>query len=157
MYKLLEKFGGIAGLGLGGIILIIYIIISKAEKIGSYSDEVLLSKPFFTFTWGLGVTEVLLAIAIFAALAFGILNIMKDPSKGMGLLIGLGVLVILFLICMFSFGANDSGQVVGYIKDNEISSGSNKLINGLLGTGVVLFILSILGAIGMEVYSKIRK
>jgi len=154
MYKLFSKWGLVAGAGLGIVVLTIFILSAIGEGVTGLTDADLLNDSFFTFTWGIGITQFLLVAAIIITFGFGIYQLILDPASGFKLLIGLVAILVIFVLSILFFGGESSAAVKELLVDFKISSGSDKVITGIVGSGLMLFVLAIFATIGLEVFTK---
>ena len=89
----------------------------------------------------------LLLIAIGAAAILPLINAMKSPKELVKSLMGLGALVVLFLI---SFGLSGSEVTAKYIAQG-VGEGSSKLIGAGLTMFYIVFIIALLGIVFSEI------
>ncbi len=176
MYNFLSRYGQLIGLGLGAVIILIYIIIiatsgsSFAEVDGMSSREaaqILSTKSIFN--WGVFISIALIILAFLAMLGFGIFQIIQNPKDSMKSLIGVGALLVVFIIAWAISGGD--GEVVQAAIDksntdlgvtspdddfNWITAGTSKLISGGLMTTGVLVVLAFVGLVASEVMNLFR-
>jgi uncharacterized membrane protein len=98
---------------------------------------------------GLYVGYFLFIIAVAAAAILPLVNALKSPKDLMRSLMGLGALVVLFLV---SFGLSGSEVTAKYIAQG-VGEGSSKMIGAGLTMFYIVFFIALLGI----VYSEISK
>ena len=158
MYELFKKYGSIFGFGLGTLLTVIYVLWAAGSDYGSYSVPEMVSGEASTSAigYGIGISIVLCVLAVVFIFAFAIMNAIKNPKMAMKSLIGLGVLLVVFLVSYVAIGQD--GQVVSdLVEQFKIAAGESSFINGMLGTGIALLVIATLGAIGFEVYNAVSK
>lgn len=99
--------------------------------------------------FGLYVGYGLLLIAVGAALVLPLMNALKSPKDLMKSLMGLGALLVVFLV---SYGLSGSEVTAKYIAQG-VGEGSSKLIGAGLTMFYIVFIVALIGI----VYSEINK
>lgn len=98
---------------------------------------------------GLYIAYAVLIVAVAAAIVLPLLHALKHPKTLVGSLMGVGALVVLFVVC---YAISDS-SVSPTARALGIDESSSKLIGAGLYTFYAVFIVSILGM----VYSEITK
>ncbi|MBL7855836.1 MAG: hypothetical protein JNL17_15660 [Cyclobacteriaceae bacterium] len=98
---------------------------------------------------GLYLAYTVLIVAVAAAIVLPLLNALKHPKTLIGSLMGIGALVVLFVIC---YAISDS-SVSPTARALGIDESSSKLIGAGLYTFYAVFIVSIVGM----VYSEVNK
>ena len=98
---------------------------------------------------GLWISYILLGVALAGMLVYSVINMLRDPQKAKGAMIGVGVLAVLFLIS-FLFS---SGEVLPKFERFGITEAQSKLI----GAGLILMYILGVGTIVVAVYAEIRK
>lgn len=98
---------------------------------------------------GLYLVYTVLIVAVAAAIVLPLLNALKHPKTLIGSLMGIGALVVLFVIC---YAISDS-SVSPTARALGIDESSSKLIGAGLYTFYAVFIVSIVGM----VYSEVNK
>jgi len=99
--------------------------------------------------FGLYAFYVLLAVAVLAAIVFPIINGIKSPKSLKGSLIGLGALLVIFVI---SYAISDSA-----VKAKHVSLGVDETEMKLIGAGLVMFYITLFLSIIGLIYSEISK
>ena len=149
MYNLLTKYGLPIFFGIGALLLIIYFLLvnSSINSTGQPDSGVL---------FGIVVTILLLVIALLATLGFMIYQLINNPKSAISFFIGIAALVASFFIGMLLVG-DDSLKVTNLIDDFKISKGANILIDGMIGSGVLLTVIAVVSVIALEVYANFKK
>lgn len=91
----------------------------------------------------------LIIVALAAAVILPLMNALKSPKDLMKSLMGVGALVVIFLI---SFGLAGSEVTAKYVAQG-VGEGSSKLIGAGLTMFYIVFIIAVIGI----VYSEINK
>lgn len=99
--------------------------------------------------FGLYAFYVLLAVAILAAIVFPIINGIKSPKELKGSLIGLGVLLVIFVI---SYAVSSSE-----VSSRQMSLGVDETEMKLIGAGILMFYITLFLSIIGLIYSEISK
>jgi hypothetical protein len=99
--------------------------------------------------FGLYAFYVLLVVAILAAMVFPIINGIKSPKGLKGTLIGLGFLLVIFVISYAVSGSDVSSK--------QMSMGVDETEMKLIGAGIVMFYITLLLSIVGLIYSEISK
>ena len=99
--------------------------------------------------FGLYAFYVLLAVAILSAIVFQIINGIKSPKELKGSLIGLGVLLVIFVISYVVSGSEVSSR--------QMSLGVDETEMKLIGAGILMFYITLILSIVGLIYSEISK
>ena len=162
MYNFLTKNGQLLALGLGVLVIAIFLgsVIAgfNANESMDMSTDLMnldpdVRKGIDFFNPGLGATVgmVILADAL-ALVVFGIINILKFPKDAMKFGIGLVVLAIIFFALYSTSTMEQAGKLGSLHERFGITEGISKLISGGLKTTVGLAI----AAFAIMVISEIR-
>ncbi len=94
---------------------------------------------------GLIFAYILIAACAGAAIILPIIQSLSDPKSLIKAGIGVGVLVVLFVVCFILAGGDTFGA--------DVSSATSKRV----GAGLIMFYILALGAIGGIIYTEIVK
>ena len=100
-------------------------------------------------SWGLYVGYIIFGIAVVATIVFPLINTIKNPGNVVKSGIGIGVLVVVFVV---SYAMSDN-QLSAIGKGLGETEGSVKWI----GAGLIMFYIALFAAIIGLVYSEISK
>jgi hypothetical protein len=100
---------------------------------------------------GLWLTYLMIAAAAFAAIAYPIIFLAKNPAKAKSSLMGLAILLVVTLVS-YVLASGDVMQFAGYEKF-EMTTASTKRV----GMGLILFYFLALGAVGAVLYAEVGK
>ena len=162
MYNFLTKHGQLAALGLGILVIAIFLgsvvsgfgsndAIDMSTDLMNLDPEARAAISFFNPGLGATVGLVILA-AVLALVVFGIINIIKFPKNAMKFGIGLIALGIVFF-ALYATSNMETGGKLGMLHEREaITENVSKFISGGLKTTVGLAI----GAFAVMVISEIR-
>ena len=152
MYQFLTKNGQLLAFGLGLVIAVIFLlsVFGGVDTFDALPKEEKGTTTIFNF--GLMAAIALTVLCFIAALVFGIWQLIQHPKGSIKMLIGLGVMLVIFFIFFGSAQDETSGKLFELVQENNISSTQNKFITGALWTGVVLALL----AAGTFVVSEVR-
>ncbi len=104
---------------------------------------------------GMYITYILAVVAIAAMLFFSLMHIFADLKKQKTTLIGLGALVVIFIISYIIASGTDVPQEL--FDKVGLSSGTSKLIGASLIPVYILGVLSVLAIIYSEVSRAFKK
>ncbi|HMQ08449.1 MAG TPA: hypothetical protein PKC30_14200 [Saprospiraceae bacterium] len=160
MYNFLTRNGQLVSLGLGLLVIAIFLIstllgfnadsaIDLSTDLNAYEGK----SDIKFFNPGIGATVFLIFLAAFLALVvFGIINLMKFPKGAIKFGLGFLALIIVFFILYATSSVETEGKL-GMLHQREgIEDGISKLISGGLKTTIILA----LGAFGIMVVSELR-
>lgn len=99
--------------------------------------------------FGLYTLYILMAVAIISAVVFPIINGVKSPKSLKGTLIGIGGLLVIFVISY----AVSSGDVSA----KNLAKGIDETDMKLIGAGLLMFYITLVLAIIGLIYSEIAK
>ena len=142
MYNLLTKYGQLFAFGLGVLITLLFLfsVFGGLEEFNMLDKENAGTTSIFNI--GLYAAIFLCILGAAAILIFGILHTISNPKGAMKFLIGLGVLVVLFLIFYSMTQPVTSGKLQELMSRFDISQGQHKFISGALWCAVTLALLS---------------
>lgn len=155
MYNLLAKNGSTIAFGFGAVVVLIFLI-SVFTGVGDMTtvDEL---KATSIFDFGLYVTIALATICAILIVLFGVFHIVTDLKGAIKGLIGIGALVVVFLIAYSSATPEVAGNpIFDTITKFNISEGVSKFVSaGIITTGVAL-LLAIVSLIGSAIFNLIK-
>ncbi len=102
--------------------------------------------------FGLYVGYALFLIALAAAVVLPLITALKSPKDLLKSLMGLGALVVIFLI---SFGLSGSEVTAKYIAQG-VGEGSSKLIGAGLTMFYIVFFIAVLGIVFSEINKALK-
>lgn len=141
-----------AGFGLGVLVVAIFAL----QLIVGYSD--FLAMPDETkpntgiFDGGLIGSFILFVLAIIAVVVFGVLQIFGDFKGSMKSLLGVGALVVIFIVAY----ATSSGEATGIVAAAAQKAGTSPSMLKFIGAGLTTMMLMIVGTIVVLVVSEVR-
>ena len=147
MYNFLLKRGQLFALllGVGVVAVYLFTVLGGLSSAGySTSDDlnlILKSNPnadFSFFDAGMYLTLALIAIAVAAALLFGIIHLFKSPKGSLKVIIGVAVLAILFFALMNTSEAESTGKIGELVQKFDVGDAASKFISGGLKTTAIL-------------------
>ena len=165
MYKFLTKNGQSLALGLGVLVIAIFLIsIYSGFSSAGYDMSTDLNKlsdaeqaEINFFDAGIGLTVALIIINfILAFVVFGILDLVKFPKNAIKFLIGAVALAIVFYILYATSNFDTSGRLATLNDTFGITEGISKFISGGIKTTLGLLGLSALAVIVGEVWSILK-
>ena len=162
MYNFLTKNGQMVALGLGILVIAIFLgsvvagfnaneTIDMSTDLMNLDPEVRSGISFFNPGLGATVGLIILA-AVLALVVFGIINILKFPKDAMKFGIGLVVLAVIFFALYATSSMEQAGKLGTLHERFGITEGVSKLISGGLKTTVGLAI----AAFAIMVISEVR-
>lgn len=163
MYSFLSRKGTMVAFALGAIITLIFVavVMSNAESLGSFSDDkagldALKAKHIDTFDIGIFSAVGMTIITFIIALAFGLIQMLSNIKGSMKMLIGVGVLIVLYFIFANTAVFETSGPISETLKEFNISEGTNKIIEGAIKTTGAAGIIAIIALVVLEVYNLFK-
>lgn len=160
MYNFLTKNGQLIALGLGILVIAIFLgsvvsgfnanaAIDMSTDLNAYEGK----KDITFFSPGLGATVAMVILAgVLALVVFGIINILKFPKDAMKFGIGIIALVLIFF-GLYATSNMESAGKLGMLHEREaITENVSKLISGGLKTTVGLAV----AAFAIMVISEVR-
>lgn len=166
MYQLLAKKGQLFAIGLGGIVVAIFLVTvfsglsSAGYNVGSDLNEIMKANPDQTFNMfdvGLKLTGALIVIALFAAVIFGVIQLIGAPKQSIKGIIGMAVIAILFYALYASSSSDGDHAVLGPLLDKfNVSDNVSKLISGGISTTLILGGLALVSMILFEIYNMFK-
>jgi hypothetical protein len=160
MYKILNKHGQSLALGLGVLVIAIFMItvlsgLSSAgydmgTDLNGLGDEAKDAINFFNPT--LRITLALVVIGALAWALFGIYHLVSAPKNSLKFIVGFGVVIVLFIIFYTISQPETTGDIYRLVQKNGISETVSKFISAGVKTSLVLLLL----AAAFMVVSEIR-
>ncbi|MBT8233927.1 MAG: hypothetical protein HKO66_05990 [Saprospiraceae bacterium] len=105
------------------------------------------TQTFEFFNAAIIIPVILIGLAAFAMLSFGVKDVVSDPKGSIKLLAGVGVLVILFFIFQSMSDAHVTGKAAELVAKDNLADGTVKRIGGGIMTTVLLIGLAIAAAV----------
>ncbi|HNQ12697.1 MAG TPA: hypothetical protein PKH65_00490 [Bacteroidia bacterium] len=96
----------------------------------------------------LWITYILLIGALVLAVVMSLMNIVKNPKKGKNSLIGIGAMLVLWLVCLM-FSSSDVAEKYQAI----VSPGQSKWI----GAGLIATYLIFIGSLGLVLFTEVKR
>ncbi len=172
MYSFLARNGQLFGFGLGiAITLIVFIIIGmNSSFLSANSEDSAAIAQTGIFNFPLIATFGLVLLCVAAMFIFGIIGIVSDFKGAMKGLIGIGALLLVFVICYVLSGGAESEVVTAAIDKynadlgdgaNEtwfswITAGKSRLVGAGLLTTVGLAVIAFIGLFVSEILNFFR-
>lgn len=180
IYNFLSRYGQFFALGLGALITIIFFAVVgvnggtfealEAEGLTRTQYNQKLSATSI-FDFGLYGTAFLIILCTLALIGFGVWSIVKNPKASMKSLIGIGIVILIFVIAYFV--AQSSGDPAGvqeviakinastYAEDgsatlNTVTEAKSSFVSGGLSTMFVFILGSFLALLGFEAWNLFR-
>ncbi len=162
MYQLLSKKGQTIGFGLGLLVTLLFVIsilsgfseFSSATEEGQYDTNI-----FDIGLWGVIVMAILAAVV---AIGFGIFHTVTNLQGSLRGLIGIGVLLLVFVVFYFTASPEPEGIVAAAVdkfqtdNDAEITSGNFQFIGAAINTVMALGAVGVLALIVSEVLNLFK-
>ena len=149
MYNFLVRNGQLLAFGLGTLFTIIFLmgVFSGLEGFNALPTEEQGSTSIFNF--GLYAVAILAILCVAGLVFFGLYHIVTDFKSARSGLIGVGVLLVLFLIARAIAPADMGQHIVDISKEFNVTPEASKNISGgiaftlmLMGIAAVAFIFS---------------
>lgn len=111
------------------------------------------TQEFNFFNPAISIPQALIVIALLALIVFGVISLVSDPKGSLKFIISAAVVLVLFGIFYSISDSETSGKIFELIQKNNISEGTSKFISGGIKTTILLITLSVITAVGGEVYN----
>ncbi len=156
LYKFLSNYGLAVALGVAGLMITIAGIVYASnpeayilEIAGEENESVGEVGGLFIMGY------ILVVVAIVSALfVFPVKSLIENPKSGLRVLIGIGVVGLVYLI--FSASANtEVTKALSHLEDQPTIA-QMEFTGGILGTALVLLILGVISLIGSEIYKFVK-
>jgi len=151
MYKFLTKNGQTISFMVGLAITVIFLIIvfGGMDKFNMLDEKVQNQSNLFNF--GINASVALIAICAIGMIAFIILNVITNLKGNIKLLIGLGVMAIIYFAMSAGADMETTGPIAEGIAKSKITPGQNGFIVGGIWTAVVLSVGAFASFIILEI------
>ena len=151
MYNLLNKYGQLFAFGLGLLITLIYIIsvVSGLSTFNSLPEGEEGTTGIFNFGLFGAIALIILCAALI--LGFGIYHAVQNPRGSLKFLIGLGVIILIFILTFAISEAETTGKLGELANARNLSDGISKYISGALKTALALALIAALAFIFSEI------
>ncbi len=159
MYKLLTTKGQLIAIGIGLLSVIVALgsIISGVNDKYSMSDDlnaIMKDNPEATFDFfnpAISVLIILVAVALIAAILFGLIGLISDPKGSMKFLLGFLGVAILFFILYSTATPESTGRLAMLTEKFNVSDNVSRLITGGVKTVVYSIAFAAIAAVLMEI------
>jgi len=165
MYKLLTEKGQLFALLLGLICIAIFLgtVLSGLSGAGySVSDDlnqIMKNNPgadFSFFNTGITVVLILIAIALVAAVLFGLFQLISSPKSSMKGILGAIAIVALFFITYNMAGSDIGGPIAETIQKFNVSENISKMIGGGITTTAIMGGIAFLLLVVFEIFNLFK-
>lgn len=152
MYKFLSKNGQLIGFGLGALVSILFLIswLSGTSSMMALPEEERYKTGIFDI--GLIGSLFLIGLALIAVVVFGFTHTASNFKSSVRGLIGVGILVVIFIISYSTASAETSGIVADAAQKMGASDNTIKLIGAGINTVIILSIITF----GALILSEVR-
>jgi hypothetical protein len=153
MYKFLTKNGQTISFFVGLAITVIFLlIVFSGLNEFSMLDPKTTARESDLFNFGINAAVALIVICTIGMIAFILLNIVTNFKGNIRLLIGVGVVLVLFGIMYSGAAYEPEGSFLGdLLIKNNITDGQNGFIVGGLWTAVILTVVAFISFIVLEI------
>jgi len=165
MYKLLTDKGQMFALLLGLVCIAIFFgtVLSGLSGAGySVSDDlnqIMKNNPgadFSFFDTGIVLVTALIAIALIAAVVFGLLQLISSPKSSMKGILGVIAIVAIFFITYTMADPDTSGPIMATVQKFDVSENISKMIGGGITTTAILGGIAALLLVVFEVFNLFK-
>ncbi len=111
------------------------------------------TQEFNFFNAAIAIPMTLIIIAAAALVIFGLLSLVSDPKGSMKFIISAAVVLVVFFLFYSMSQSETTGKIFTLLQTNNIGEGTSKFISGGIKTTILLIVLSVISAIGGEVYN----
>ncbi len=160
MYQFLSKKGSTVAFVLGAALSIIFlaIVLSESESLSSFGDDLpgLKEKHIDLFNFGIFSAIALAVLTAVAAVAFGLLQMLGDIKGSLKGLIGIGALIVLYLVFSSTATHETVGDLAETMKTFEIDEARSKMITGAIWTTLIAGIVGVGSLVIFEVVNAFK-
>lgn len=157
MYELLSKKGLLFAFLLGlAVVLLFYVpVFTGVNAFNALPEEEQTNTSIFDL--GLWLTIILVVIAALAIIGFSIVSIAKDIKGSMRGLVGLGVILLIFIVGYALTGTPEEGtRLASVIERFQVSISDQQIINGALFSALGILILTAVVFVFGEISSLLK-
>lgn len=157
MYEILSKKGLLFAFLLGlAVVLLFYVpVLTGMDGFNALSEEDQVTTSIFDL--GLWLTIILVVVAALAIIVFSILSIAKNPKGSLRGLVGLGVIILIFIIGFAMTGTPDEAtRLSSIIERFQVSMSDQQIINGALFSALGIIILTAVAFVFGEISSLLK-
>ncbi len=153
MYKFLVRNGQLLAFGLGTLFTVIFlvIVVSGIEGVNALGKEEQATTDIFNF--GLYAVMALAILSVIALVGFGLYHIVTDFKGARQGLIGVGVLLVLFIIAK---AIAPSFPLGGHLEEIVNDTGVTDNVSNNIGGGIAFTLLLMGIATAAFIFSEIR-
>ena len=163
LYNFLTGKGQLIALLLA-IVCVLIVMVSIFTGIGGAGYEVgtdlvsILKDPdstqeFNFFNPAIAIPVTLIIVAMAALVIFGVISVASDPKGSIKVLISGAVVLVLFFLFYSMSESETAGKIFSLLQKNDIGEGTSRFISGGIKTTLLLIGLSVVSAIGGELYN----
>ncbi len=151
MYKFLTKNGQTISFMVGLAITVIFLIIvfGGMDEFNMLDEKVQNESNLFNF--GINASVALIVVCAIGMIAFIILNVVTNLKGNIKLLIGLGVMAIIFFAMSAGADYETTGPISEGLKKYAVTDGQNGFIVGGIWTAVILSVGAFASFIVLEI------
>lgn len=157
MYELLSKKGLLFAflLGLAAVLMFYVPVLTGVNAFNALPEEEQTNTSIFDL--GLWITIILVVIAALAIIGFSILSIAKDLKGSLRGLVGLGVILLIFIVGYALTGTPDEGtRLSSVIERFQVSFSDQQIINGALFSALGILILTAVAFVFGEISGLLK-
>lgn len=156
LYNLLTKRGQLFAFLLGLIIALIFfgIVTAGSAEFEMLSEEDQEQSNLFNF--GLYAAIYLVIINAVIALLFGVWFLIREPKRSIQMLIGLGIILVIWFITYSTADPGFSGPIASTLEEFDISEGVSKFVSAGLSTALILAALASISIIVAEIINLFK-
>ena len=151
MYNILNKHGQAIALGIGVLVIAVFLITvltglsgagyDMGTDLNGLGDEAKDSINFFNP--GLKLTAGLIILGAAAWALFGIYHLVTAPKNSLKFLLGFGLMVVLFIIFYSISQSETGGKIYSLLQREGIGEGTSKFISAGIKTALTLGALAV--------------
>lgn len=156
MYEFLVKRGEMLAFGLGIILVLLFLftVIPNLDSFNALPEDQ--QKTSDIFNIGLWLALILSAITAITAVAAGIWQFIKNPKGSLKVLVGLGVIAIIFAIFYATATVETTGSIVDAAAEFKVDDNTSKMITAGIKTAILMSVGSVVAFIGAELYNAFK-
>jgi len=111
------------------------------------------TEQFNFFNAAIRIPQVLIVLTALAMIGFGVMALVSDPKGSMKFIVSTVVILLLFFVFYSISESETTGKIFSLLQKNNIGDGTSKFISGGIKTSILMIGLSVVSAIGGELYN----
>ncbi len=111
------------------------------------------TQEFNFFNAAIIIPRALIILTALIMVVFGVIALISDPKGSMKFIVSTVVILLLFFVFYSISESETTGKIFSLLQKNNIGDGTSKFISGGIKTSLLMIGLSVVSAIGGELYN----